>query len=311
MRWSLVLSGGGARGLAHIGIIRELERRGVPRPSFIAGTSMGALLGAMYASGWDGARLEEYARGFELRDFLENPAFKLPDMMLSRLVQAGSAISSLLRGRSLDSGARARAELARIFGNTRIEDLPIPFACTATDLISGMPVVFDSGSLVDALRASMSFPGVFAPVLRDGMILVDGGVLDNLPCDVAKARKVGRILASDVSPFEPATPESLTNGIALMFRCFDVASSHAQKEADSMADLTLYSTDGRSPFQFEDAGAIIELGQRSASLAAADLDSFFASAPIRAAKRVAEALGFSRSRRRRAPGNREPSDQRA
>jgi len=276
MRWALVLSGGGARGLAHIGVLKALERRGVPRPSFIAGTSMGAILGAMYANGWDAAGLESYARGFNLGDFLDNPAFKLPDYKLSRFVQAGSALGSLIRGRSLDSGARALAEFDRLFGETMIEDLAVPFACVSTDLVSGRAVVHDTGSVASALRASMSFPGVFEPLRRGESLLVDGGIVDNLPCDIAATRGFRRILASDVSPFQNVDPSQLSNSMAILYRCFDVASESAQRTLNGRAELTITSYDGRSPFQFENIPSVIQLGENSAAAARLELDRFFA-----------------------------------
>ena len=259
MKWALVLSGGGARGLAHIGVLRDLERRGSPAPAFIAGASMGAIIGAMSSMGWDAARMEKYARQFKLGDFMENPAFRLPDFALSRLVQAGAALRAMLRSPGLDSGARVLAEFKRLFGDIRIEDMPVPFACTATDLASGSTVVLDSGLLADALRASMSFPGVFAPVSHDDKLLVDGGILDNMPCDLAKARGFRRILASNVSPLEDIDPASLLNGLDVATRCFKVATRSAQQGIDAMASLTVTSFDNRATFSFENVDAIIGL----------------------------------------------------
>jgi NTE family protein len=286
VRWALVLSGGGARGLAHIGVLKALERRGVPPPSLVAGTSMGAIIGAMYASGWDAARLEAYALRFDLGDYLDNPAFRLPDFPLTRMVQAGSALGSLIRGRSIDSGAKARAELGRLFGEALIEELPIPFACVATDVASGRAIVQDRGNLADAVRASMSFPGVFAPVEHGKALLVDGGVLDNLPCDVARKRGFRRILASDVSPFEYLDPKRLNNSVALLYRCFDVAAEHAQRAVGPMAELTITSSDSRSPFQFDGIRSVIALGESSADAAGSDLDLFFARGFPRLARRI-------------------------
>jgi NTE family protein len=281
MRWALVLSGGGARGLAHIGVLKALERRGFPRPSFIAGTSMGAILGAMYANGWDAAGLESYALRFNLSDYMDNPAFKLPDARLSRFLQAGSALGSLIRGHSLDSGAGALAEFQRLFGEAAIEDMPIPFACVATDIASGRAIVQDKGSVASALRASMSFPGVFEPVRRGDSLLVDGGILDNLPCGIAASRGFKRILASDVSPFQRVEPAQLSTSMAILYRCFDVASESAQKAHGGPADLTITSYDGRSVFLFDDTPALIRLGEKSADAAGVELERFFDRGPAR------------------------------
>lgn len=296
MKWALVLSGGGARGLAHIGVLRELERRGAPAPSFVAGASMGAIIGAMYSMGWDAARMENYARNFKLGDFMENPAYRLPDFALSRIVQAGAALRAMLRGPGLDSGDRVLAEFKRLFGGIRIEDMPVPFACTATDLVDGSTVVLDSGPLAEALRASMSFPGVFAPVRHEEKLLVDGGILDNMPCDLAKARGIRRILASNVSPLEDIEPSSLKNGMEVVTRCFNAATRKAQESIDAMASLTITSFDDSATFSFEHVDALIGLGERSASLATAKIDRFFVRGPSRLAALVGKLLGWKRSR---------------
>jgi NTE family protein len=295
MRWALVLSGGGARGLAHIGVIRELERLGAPRPGFVAGTSMGAIIGAMYALGWDSARMEAYATRFDPRDFVDNPAFRLPDLGISRVVQAGAALGAIVRGRSVDSGNRARAELGRVFGDVRIEDMPTPFACTASDLASGALVVQDSGELADAVRASISFPGVFAPVQRGSALLVDGGVLDNMPCDLAAARGFRRTLASDVSPFMAVDPRAIQNGMSVLMRCFDVASERAQGPVAALADLTITTVSERTAFDFDDPAAIVELGSRSARARSAELELFFRKGSSRMACLIDKLSAWKRS----------------
>lgn len=298
MRWALVLGGGGARGLAHIGLISVIERRGFPKPAFVAGASMGAIIGAMYASGWNARRLEDYALGFKLGDYLDNPAFRLPDFALSRAVQAGSAIAALAAGKAVDSGRRAEAEFERLFGGARIEDLSIPFACAACDLASGKPVVLESGRVSRALRASMSFPGVFQPVPDGGALLVDGGVLDNLPCDLAAARAYTTIIASDVSPFSYEAPARLSNPLALLYRCFDVAAEAASRPSSSKASLTIVSSDGRQPFDFDDIPAIIELGRANAEAKADELERALGGGPSPARALFAKLWPWKRSTRR-------------
>lgn len=283
MRWALVLSGGGARGLAHIGLVRELERRAVPRPSLVAGTSMGAIVGAMYASGWDSARMSDYVGGFDFKDFVDNPSFRLPDLALSRILQAGTALGAVLKGGAVDSGRRALAELERILGRVDIESLSTPFACVSSDLVSGRAVVHSSGPLAEAVRASISFPGVFAPVRRDGLVLVDGGVLNNMPCDVARERGYKRILASDVSPFGPAEPGSLDKAMGLLLRCFDVSAEKAQSSTAELAELVVTVRSDRAAFDFDDPLSVVALGERAARESSRELDRFFARGPSRAA----------------------------
>jgi NTE family protein len=135
--------------------------------------------------------------------------------------------------------------------------------------------VQDGGNLADAVRASISFPGVFAPVQRGGSLLVDGGVLDNMPCDLAKARGFSRVLASDVSPFKNVDPAAIQNGMSVLMRCFDVAAERAQGPVAALADLTITTFDERASFDFSKPAAIIELGCRSAKARGAELERFF------------------------------------
>lgn len=157
---ALVLSSGGARGLAHIGAIEELERRGYSIRS-IAGCSMGALVGGMYAAG----RLAEFKEWMQTVD--RRKMLSLIDLSLS--------IDHLVKGeRVIDA-------LKEVVPDVNIEDLPIEYQAVATDWENGQEIVFRKGSLYEAIRASISIPLFFNPVKRNGMILVDGGVLNPLP----------------------------------------------------------------------------------------------------------------------------------
>ncbi len=157
---ALVLSGGGARGLAHIGAIEELLKRGYKITS-IAGTSMGALIGGVYAKG----KLEEFKNWVSELDQLE--VFKLLDITLGK---AG-----------IVKGEKVLNRMKEFIPDTNIEDLPIPYSATAVDIVEHKEVVFKSGSLYEAIRASIAIPTVFTPVTKNGAILVDGGVMNNVP----------------------------------------------------------------------------------------------------------------------------------
>jgi NTE family protein len=157
---SLVLGSGGARGYAHIGVIRELEARGYEIVS-ISGASMGALVGGFYACG----RLQAYTDWVLGLDALDVAA--LLDLSWSR--------------RGLIDGEKLFAKLSRILGKCRIEELPIPYTAVATDLRRNREVWFQRGPLIEAIRASIAIPSFFTPVEKNGMLLVDGGVLNPLP----------------------------------------------------------------------------------------------------------------------------------
>lgn len=175
---ALVLSTGGARGLAHVGAIDELLERGYHIHA-VAGTSMGALVGGMYASG----HLEEFKSWMETVD--RKKVLSLLDFSLS--------ISHLMKG------DRIINEMMKIVPDVNIEDLPIPYCAVATDAITGTEVVFNHGSLYEAIRASISLPLFFNPV-RDGeRILVDGGLVNPLPLNRVKRQKNDLLVAVNVS----------------------------------------------------------------------------------------------------------------
>ncbi|HEX4618366.1 MAG TPA: patatin-like phospholipase family protein [Steroidobacteraceae bacterium] len=213
-RVGLVLSGGGARGAAHVGVLKVLEELHVPIDA-IAGTSMGAVVGGLYASGlsardvekimtsvnWQSAFRDRPPReDLTLRRKQEDENFlvKLPlgvrghGIVLPKGLIEGQGLSQMLR--------RLTLPVVRI---TNFDDLPTRFRAVATDLESGEPVVMDSGDLTSAMRASMSAPGIFAPVERQGRVLVDGGIADNVPVDVARAMGVDLLIVVDVgSPLQ-------------------------------------------------------------------------------------------------------------
>ena len=175
---ALVLSSGGARGLAHIGAIEELEAHGY-RISSIAGCSMGALIGGVYAAG----KLEDFRNWMKTID--RKKMLELTDFSLS--------LNHLVKGK------RIIEAIMEFVPDVAIEDLPIPYCAVATDLKAGKEVVFDKGSLFEAIRASISLPSFYEPVQRDGMILIDGGVMNPIPLNRVK-RSPGDILVGvDVS----------------------------------------------------------------------------------------------------------------
>lgn len=175
---SLVLASGGARGIAHIGAIEELERRGYKITS-VAGTSMGALVGGFYASGG----LYVY------RDWL----CELNKLKILSLMDFTLSINGIMKG------TRIMNELKKIVPDVNIEDCNIPFTAVATDIISKKEIVFETGSLYQAIRASISIPSFFKPFDLNEMTLVDGGVVNPLPLNRVKRSEGDILVAVDVS----------------------------------------------------------------------------------------------------------------
>lgn len=178
----LALGGGGARGLAHIGVLKVLVREQIPI-SAVAGTSMGGIIGALYATG---KSIEE----------IEAEALKRGD-----IGQIYKLIDLRLVGSGLIKGNRIKKLLAEMLGaETTFADLRLPCAVATVDYDTGREVVLKDGSLVEAVRATMSVPGIFEPVALGNYRLVDGGVLDNVPVGTARALGAERVIAVDVLP---------------------------------------------------------------------------------------------------------------
>ncbi|MEO8314438.1 MAG: patatin-like phospholipase family protein [Pseudomonadota bacterium] len=208
-RIGLVLSGGGARGAAHVGVLKALEEMHVPIDA-IAGTSMGAVVGGLYASGMTAAEIESQLGSVDWQDaFRDRPSRDGLSLRRKRedrefLVQLPLGIhdgrlqlpSGLIQGQKL--GQLLRRLTLPVAATVDFDQLPTPFRAVATDLETGAMVIMDEGDLASALRASLSAPGIFAPVERDGRLLVDGGISDNVPVDVARAMNVDRLIVVDV-----------------------------------------------------------------------------------------------------------------
>lgn len=185
---ALVLSSGGARGFAHIGAIRVLLDYGFEITS-VAGTSMGALVGGIFAAG----RLDVYTKWMATLD--KKSMLSLVDFTISP--------------EGIIKGHKVLEEMQEMIPDMNIEDLPIPYTAVATDIHNRSERVFDTGSLYEAIRASISIPGVFTPVKSDGMVLVDGGVVNPLPLNRVKRTPGDILIAVDVNGPSP-TPRSQT-----------------------------------------------------------------------------------------------------
>lgn len=176
-RIGLALGSGSARGWSHIGVIKALERAGIA-PDIVCGTSMGALVGAAYAAGEHG-RLEPWVRGLKWQSVVG-----LVDWKMGGGLMAGGKLTNFFRSQYDDPG---------------IEHLPKAFGCVATDLASGREVWLRSGSVIDAVRASIALPGVFTPAVQEGRLLVDGGLVNPVPVSLCRAMGADIVIAVDLN----------------------------------------------------------------------------------------------------------------
>ena len=204
----VVLSGGGAKGMAHIKALKVIEEAGIPI-DYIAGTSMGAIVGGLYAIGYTTEQLDSMVRKqdwtFLLSDRIKRSAMSLTDRERSEKYTVSIPFTKTPKD-AATGGLMKGQNLANLFSDLTVgyhdsidfNKLPIPFACVAANVVNGEQIVFHDGILSTAMRASMAIPGVFTPVRQDSMVLVDGGIVNNYPADVVKAMGADIIIGVDV-----------------------------------------------------------------------------------------------------------------
>ncbi|HUQ40285.1 MAG TPA: cyclic nucleotide-binding and patatin-like phospholipase domain-containing protein [Acidimicrobiales bacterium] len=268
----LALGGGGPRGFAHLGVMRALEENGVPIDA-VAGTSMGAIMAATYAMGWD----DETRVAYTLKGFMET----------KRLIGYTLPLVALSSSRNLTRAMRA----PDFFGETAIEDMPVRAAFVSANLTRSRIEVHEQGPAWFALRASASMPGVLPPVWMDGDLLVDGGVVDDLPVGVLRARMEGTVLAVDLEPgvemgstpaFDPSVsgwrvlasrlnPFSATmripGPVRVMLRAKEIGGRRAQRDrlAADPPDLLFHPpVEAFDALDFSNGLAVVEVGYRHA-----------------------------------------------
>jgi NTE family protein len=263
-RIGLVLEGGGALGFAHVGVIKWLEENRIP-VDLIAGTSMGGLVGGVYASGESPAQIESLIRSVRWNEVLRGTT-PYDDMSFRRKEDKRDYPNAfefgLKHGAQFPSGFNSGEQVGLILDRIGLpysemksfDDLPIPFRCVATDLASEKPYVFDRGSLAKAMRASMSLPAFFTPVHDGSRVLVDGGLLDNLPVDVARQMGADIVIAVFLqdAPFNPKIPLS-TVGVLVRSASVAVATNELRtiEEADILLTVHLERFDSSDYTQFE------------------------------------------------------------
>ncbi|MDR0389791.1 MAG: patatin-like phospholipase family protein [Spirochaetaceae bacterium] len=277
LKWALVLSGGGAKGYAHLGVLNVLEDMGVPRPSLIAGTSMGSIIGGLYAAGVNLEKLKSFVlTEFDILQYLGKTKRRYKvNGPVGWVFQTGQMLGNLATKSGMDSGEGILTLLDRFCEGKKIEEAEIPFRCNAVDLVSGRELVFRSGSIARAARASSSFPAFFEPLVEGGMLLVDGGICNNLPVYIARDEGFKRILAVDVAGFESIAGEKFSNGARILYRTLEIAMHYSQMEKRNRPSLLINAADDTSPLSFDKAGHLIELGEKAARERLRDLEKFF------------------------------------
>jgi len=270
----LVLSGGGARGFAHIGVLKVLEANHVP-VDYVAGASMGALVGALYAMGKTPAEIEDLVAKLNWPRLLQRTS--VSDLSFRRKEDRQNIpVAITLKGQGSDlklpNALNSGHEIGLLFDQitlpyssvTNFNDLPIPFHAVGTDMLSGNAVVLKSGSLSRSLRATMSIPGIFAPVELDGKYLADGGLVDNIPTDLVKAMGADIVLVVNIeSPI--GGREVLESLPGVLSQTINVATIDNSRRSLRQADLIIAPDLGNySLADFSKSKEIIDLGAKGA-----------------------------------------------
>ncbi|MBI5744666.1 MAG: patatin-like phospholipase family protein [Elusimicrobia bacterium] len=266
----LALSGGGARGFAHTGVLEALGYAGFP-VDYVAGTSMGALIGAIYSSGQPIEELWTFGRdAARLKVGKDFTGIKMLPLLIADKLITPKYITRFIESR---------------MGGLTFEKLKKPFACTAMDIRTGEKVVFTEGPLDIAVRASVNLPGVFAPVQYRHRYLVDGGVVDNVPVDAARDLGADWVLASVMENSINKNPESV---LTTLLQVIDIRGSLLAKESEKASNFVMRAQVG--DMSVADFDRCTEAGEAGLASASAEMDAARENFLIYAAPRLVEKL---------------------
>ena len=275
----VVLSGGGAKGMAHIGVLKVLEKAGIP-VDIVTGTSIGSIVGGLYAIGYNSHSLDSMVRKQDWTYVITDKEDLRNQSLLDRKKQNTYLFNTGLTFGKSDSGAGGLIRgknLAELFQKLFVgytdsldfnKDLKIPFACVATNIMDNSEVVFHSGRLPQAIRASMSIPAAFSPVRMGDMVLVDGGLKNNYPVDVAREMGAEVVIGVTLNG-KPKTAEDVTGTMKIIGQIIDVNCVNKYDENKAITDLWMnvnprqYST---ASFTSEAIDSLIRYGEEEAML---------------------------------------------
>ena len=275
----VALEGGGALGEAHIGVLKWFEEHHIP-VDYIAGTSMGGLMGGLYATGKSADQMHDVVKTQDWPLLLggETPYEDLTFRRKEDERQIPSAITiGLKHGPTLPPGLNAGQQVTLLidretlpYSNVRsFDDLPIPFRCVSTELVSGKAYVFHNGSLSDAMRATMSIPGVFAPVRQGNQIFIDGGLVDNLPTDVVRAMGADVVIGVHLQ-ISPASAKDIQSAFSILGRSVELIIAQTELRGMEGADLVVKAdVEKYTTMDYEKSDELVKVGYAAAEQKAA------------------------------------------
>lgn len=253
----VVLGGGGAKGASHIGVLKYIEEMGIPI-DYVAGTSMGSIIGGLYALGYTPEEMTKLIATINWSEYIGNKidrssmSLETRERTSSTFLNVPFSLQSLFDKdpntkfiNSLPSAYVNNSSLVNLFNDLCVgyqeqmdfNDLPIPFACVATDIVTGEEVVLRSGSVPTAMRASMAIPGVFSPVSIDDMVLVDGGLVNNFPADVLREMGADIIIGVEVTNEKKITREDIQSLPQLLGRLVTNSTNGKRKENRELCNI--------------------------------------------------------------------------
>jgi len=276
-RIALALGAGGARGIAHIGVLKALAESDIPI-DFLAGASFGSIIGALYSICMDATETED-----RLRNYMQSPVFKEVKEEIESLendktrtflekiqstIKKGYFYTRAIRRSALITPEDFVANMKELIKDYTFDDIHIPFKCLSVDIITGNPIVLSDGDLCTALQASCATPGFFPPVSMDGLLLVDGGVAEMVPVGLAKTFRpdyiIGVDVARDIIPIEDPENE-IAHSLDVVFRSYDITRDFMNvyifKETNCMIRPNIGSYDWSD---FDSFDIYIEEGYRAA-----------------------------------------------
>ena len=252
LKVGLALGGGGARGLAHIGVLKVLEKENIPI-DLITGTSMGAIIGGVYALKKDISAIEKIAEKYsKISEFNIDLSFGEKEKKdkpfflkkMSDFLKRGYILNLELRRKYINDGEGVKKIIKDLVGDKTFTDTKIPFTAVTADLVKGEKVIIRKGKLFDALLASASIPGMFPPVILDKKILVDGGIVDVVPIETAQSLGANFVIGVNVSQTIKKRVE-FDNAVEIFFRSDSITSAELRKLQLSFADVVITPKVGR------------------------------------------------------------------
>ena len=273
LKVGIVLSGGGAKGLAHIGVLKIIDSLGV-RIDYIASTSMGAVIGSLYASGYSGKQIDSIFKKVDFDDIISDNLPRAAKTFYERENEEKNALTlpfekfKIKLPSAISSGQNNYNLLSRLTLHVSdIDDfskLPIPFFCIATNIETGQAVILDKGNLAQAVTASSAFPSLFKPIIINNQILIDGGVVNNYPIDELKAKGVDIIIGVDVQD-DLARRKDLTSATDILFQINNFRTINEMKLKSKKTDVYIKpNIDDFSVVSFRRGEEIVKNGEKAA-----------------------------------------------